>query len=148
MLYVDSSANGLYSLLSSSGFVHVLFGCNLHVRLIILISFGLVSSLFQIEPLLQNGSIISHRHPALLEIPDDAFMRLVQLAISCTQLPSTDRPEMAEIVAELMRLQGEMGESKNQKHAREIDARLDSLSITESLNDELNITGLNSLDVV
>ena len=148
MLFVDSCANGLYSWLSCSGFVHVLFGCNLHDRLIVLIRSRLMSTLLQAEPLLQNGSIVSQKHPALLEIPDDAFMRLVRLAISCTQLPTSDRPEMAKIVAELMRMQGEMGESKNQKHAREIDARLDSLSINESGNDELNIIGVNSRDVV
>ena len=54
----------------------------------------------QVEPLVEQQNVAAFKHPAL-EISDDAILQLVQLALSCTFMPPSRRPDMKDVVSSL-----------------------------------------------
>ena len=61
----------------------------------------------QINPYMQEGNTEALRHPSV-EAPPDVLLRLVQLAVSCTQMPTSRRPTMAEVVSSLEGIRREL----------------------------------------
>ena len=55
----------------------------------------------QLEPLLAARNVAALKFPALIDASDDVILLLFDLAMSCTAMPTSKRPNTIKLVAEL-----------------------------------------------
>ena len=93
----------------------------------------LVFLLLQVASLRQTGSASALRHYAV-EAPEEAILGLVDLALSCVAVPTSNRPSMADVVAALEAVRRQLYGVEVSKRHQAVDVRLqertDSLTIS------------------
>ena len=92
----------------------------------------------------QTASASALKHYAV-NAPDEVFLRLVDLALSCVAMPTISRPSMAVVVTELESAMREVYGVQAPRHQQAVDERLreraDSHSI--SMSQELDNIGMS-----
>ena len=99
----------------------------------------------QVEPLVEQKDVLAFKHPAL-EISDEAILGLVQLALSCTFMPPSRRPDMKDVVSSLEASRKQLFGVIASKSDKYLDAKLRSsnkLGQSTSLERDLSTINLS-----
>ena len=94
----------------------------------------------QVEPLVLTGDAPSFKDPQF-DVPDDALLKLAQMALSCMAMPTSARPRMRSVSMELESIRGDVVGVDPNEHVGRVDRNVRrgiSLSLSQEL-DELGV---------
>ena len=114
------------------------FFCSLHLCTLIVLCFAVLVN--EAEPLIRARDVAALKAPALADVNDDIILRLFDLALSCTSMPTSKRPTTLKLVAELEALWMELS-GKSTELSKKVDSALrrtndsSSKSLEEAFDD-------------
>ncbi|CAI7788871.1 unnamed protein product, partial [Closterium sp. NIES-54] len=88
-----------------------------------------------VAPLVSAHDVASFKDPRL-EGPADVILRLAELALSCTAMPTASRPDMMRIIGDLNAMRAELTGSDVDERAVRIDSEL-AIGVGETLEEQI-----------